>query len=201
MLAIFGFYFFFLPRSALWKKILWWHWFETGKGQLIRSLVLQGGTVVSRSTVLPKSSRKPNKPCLIKCKGGDHLPMCWAMKRQWKWCVWNYWKACRLVRWNNQTSSWRPRPLRQVVKLCHAWKILHVHWISLESCIERQVKPFEVRSWKVSFGSAFQWFSWHWSHDLERSCLTPENAALFCRKAVEAFKILNMVSWPMATAA
>ena len=98
-------------------------------------------------------------------------------------------------------SSWRPRRLRQVVKLCHAWKILHVHWISLESCIERQVKPFEVRSGRVLFGSAFQWFSWHWSHDLERSCLTPENAALFCRKAVEAFKILNMVSWPMATAA
>ena len=177
MLAIFGFYFFFLPRQRPVKKDSMMTLINTGKGQLIRSLVLQGGKVVSRSIALPKSSRKPNKPCLISARVVT---------------IWNKWM---------KTSSWRPRRLRQVVKLCHAWKILHVHWISLESCVERQVKPFEVRSGRVLFGSAFQWFSWHWSHDLERSCLTPENAALFCRKAVEAFKILNMVSWPMATAA
>lgn len=181
MLAIFGFYFFFLPRQRPVKNDSMMTLIDTGKGQLIRSLVLQGGKVVSRSIALPKSSRKPNKPCLISARV---VTICLCVGQ---WNDSEIFLAAQATETSGEVVSCLEDPTCSLN--------------SLESCIERQVKPFEVRSGRVLFGSAFQWFSWRWSHDLERSCLTPENAALFCRKAVEAFKILNMVSWPMATAA
>ena len=123
MLAIFGSYF-VLPGidNALSKNSMM-TLIDTGKGQLIRSLFLQGGLCriqVHRFAEIFKKT-KPHKPCFIKCNGGDHWPV--------RVMCWNYLKACRLVSWKKwiKTSSWRPRGLRQVVKLCHTWRILHVH--------------------------------------------------------------------------